>query len=283
MLVSAERICLVLRSRGIPAANVEGYKPLLRSMNQPDHDILSFHLRRIVMGADDEASLKFVAELTELANGNQISTTDPVLASIRPFTAPATRSKPVAQERPERSIARPQGMVPSASSLRTEKEREVVRKKHYVYGQRCAYMFELDWLKARPHQANQKRTLTVEAAMQIAPRSYDWERRISFQFTLLELPQFTAALLGKLAPNQVWRASNHGRARDKFFRAKEQAESLFMKLEQAGVIWPVRVGQEHRYQILTLALEALRYNDDNLDTPTIIQLCEASLPRVPGI
>ena len=280
MKISAERICLVLRSRGIPAANVEGYKPLLRTMDAEDHQTLDYHLRRVVMGADDRASLAFMADLSALARGNEIDTTEPVLAKLRPYVAPV----PTASDRGKtlQCVSPHQGMEPSASSLRTEQEREVFRKKHYVYGQRCAYMFELDWLKARPNQAKQNRTVTVEAAMQLAPRSYDWERRISFQFTLLELPQFTAVLLGKLAPDQVWHASNHGRERNKFFRAKEQSNSIFMKLEQAGFIWPVRVGQEHRYQILTLALEALRYNDDNLDTPTIIQLCAASLPRFTG-
>lgn len=281
MQISAERICLVLRSRGIPVANVEGYKPLLRSLNLAEHSTLDFHLRRIVMGADDKASLKFIEELTQLAHGRHIETTEPILAKLSPYTAPVARPPVVRLH--DIPKAPPQGMEPDVKSLRTDQEREVFRKKHYVYGQRCAYMFELDWLKARPNQAKQKRTVTVEAAMQIAHRSYDWERRISFQLTLLELPQFTAVLLGKLPAGQVWHAQNHGRARDKFFRAKEQFDSIFLKLEQAGVIWPVRVGQEHRYQILTLALEALSYNDDHLDKPTILQLCAASLPRVPGI
>ena len=281
MMISAERICVVLRSRGYPTANVEGYKPLLRSLNPADHTALDFHLRRIVMGADDQASLKFIEELTQLAHGRQVDTSDPILSKLKPYSTPAER--PQVGRWPAQAVSPPQGMEPAATSLRTGHEREVIRKKHYVYGQRCAYMFELDWLKARPNQAKQKRTLTVEAALQLAHRSYDWERRISFQLTLLELPQFTAILLGKLPAGQVWNAQNHGRARNKSFRAKEQFDSIFLKLEQAGVIWPVRVGQEHRYQILTLALEALSYNDDHLDKPTILQLCGASLPRVPGI
>lgn len=280
MHVSAERICLVLRSRGFPTANVEGYKPLLRSLNLVDHSTLDFHLRRIVMGAEDQESLKFVGELTQLAHGRNVETSDPILSKLKPYSPHALR--PTMGRLPVQATEPVQGLVPPKSTLRTDQEREIFREKHYVYGQRCAYMFELDWLKARPDQPKQNRTLTVEAAIQIAPRSYDWERRISFQLTLLELPQFTAILLGKLPAGQVWHAQNHGRARDKFFRAKEQFDSIFLKLEQAGTVWPIRVGQEHRYQILTLAIKALSYNDDQLDKSTILQLCAVSLPRTAG-
>ena len=275
MSVSAERICLVLKGRGMPTANVDGYKAVLRGLDLNGFQCVDFHLRRVQMGAEDRPSLAFMAALTELARGKVITTEDPVLQALKPSKQQAHPR----YTRPLEEVAETGGMVPAQATLRTAKESDVSRKKHYVYGQRCAFMFELDWLKLRPNQGGQKRTLTIEAADQLALRSYDWERRVSFQLTLLELPQFTAVLLGKLPHDQVWAVGNHGRSRDKFLRAKEQFNSLFLKIEQAGRRWPIKVGQEHRYQILALALEALRHNDDHLDLSTITQLCEAALPR----
>ena len=275
MSVSAERICLVLKGRGMPTAQVDGYKAVLRGLDLNGIQCLDFHLKRVLMGADDLQSLSFMAELTDLARGKAINSQDPVLQMLKPYN-------PVLYPRYPRQIetvAETGGMVPAQATMRTSNESDVSRKKHYVYGQRCAFMFELDWLKLRSSQGKQKRTLTIEAANQLAHRSYDWERRVSFQLTLLELPQFTAVLLGKLPHDQVWAVGNHGRSRDKFLRAKEQFNSLFLKIEQAGHRWPIKVGQEHRYQILALALEALRHNDEHLDLSTITQLCEAALPR----
>lgn len=275
--ISAERISLALQSRGYPYGNVEAYKKLLRRLSPSDHQTLKHRLHHFVLGSVEAECIHFLTGLTQLAQGVECITTDPILLKLRDYC-----QMDYSRERRNYPGNVQQGMTPSPASVRTAKESDVSRKKHYVYGQRCAYMFELDWLRAKPSDPKQKRTVTVEAAHQIAHRSYDWEGRISFQLTLLELPQFTAVLLGKLHPEQVWEVGNHGRLRDKFFRAKEQNSSVYLKLQQGASIWPVRVGQEHRYQILTLALEALSYNDEHLDLPTITQLCSAALPRFTG-
>ncbi|MEQ6436302.1 hypothetical protein V8Z74_14910 [Comamonas sp. w2-DMI] len=278
MTITSEKICLVLRSRGLPSAQAHEYRPLLNGLSVEDLCLVEMHLHAVARSEDDELSQQFFGDLTQLAKGYKVSSRDLLLSKICHSVERNTVAQVSQIEANDFSVV-PQGMTPSRSTMRTAQEQEVFRKKHYVYGQKCAFMFELDWLKAKPGHGKQKRTLTVEAALQIAQRSYDWEGRISFQLTLLELPQFTAVLLGKLAPEQVWAVGNHGRTRDKHLRAKEQAASIFLKLEQGGKRWPIRVSQEHRYQILSLALEALKYNDEHLDLATIRQLCAASLPR----
>lgn len=274
MRVSAENICFVLRSRGLSTARLLGYESLLAHLTGDDLKVVEHHLHVVASTNEDSLSLVFMQELSLLAQGAEVRSHNEILSKLEQAIKRTASSKMEADH-----PVHPQGMTPAKSSMRTAQERDVSRKKHYVYGQRCAFMFELDWLKARPGDTRQKRTLTVEAAMQIAPRSYDWKGRISFQLTVLELPQFTAVMQGNLKHEQIWSVGNHGRARDKHLRAIEQADSVFLKLEQSGKRWPIRVSQEHRYQILSLAYEALRFNDEHLDLATITQLCAASLPR----
>lgn len=286
MNVSAERICLVLRSRGIPTADVEGYKPLVAQLTPDGHAVVATHLQRIIMGGDDSLSIEFFDCLGQLARGKPVQTTDAILMRLmpyvgRPLNVNRQRSThlPTANIQHKHQHQQVQGITPLPVRPRTANEQGLVRKKHYVYGTRCAFMFELDWLKATRNEAKQMRTLTIEGANQIGPQSYDWEKRLSFQLTQLELPQFTAVMFGALAYDQVWTLSNHGRMRDKFLRAKEQDASIYLKLSQGTVSMPIRVGQEHRFPIIALALEALKHNHEHLDPSTIQQMVMASMPR----
>lgn len=282
MTVSAERICLVLRSRGIPTADVEGYKPLVALLMPHEHAVIQSHLQRIIMGGYDRASIAFFDDLGQMARGRVVTSADPILHRLALHLS--TNREANTYQKPKKSVNRDdvghiQGFTPAPVKPRTTNEQTLVRKKHYVYGSHCAFMFELDWLKARNSTEHQKRTLTIEGAKQIGLRNYDWERRLSFQLTQLELPQFTAVMFGALTTGQVWSVGNHGRMQDKFLRAKEQDSSIFLKLSQGSVTLPVRVGQEHRYPIIALALEALKHNHEHLDHSTIRQMVMAAMPR----
>ncbi len=277
MTVSAERICLVLRSRGIPTADVEGYKPFVALLMPHEHTVVQNHLRRIIMGGDDRASIAFFDDLGQMARGKVVISPDPILHRLGLLLPLSREARIKSVDRDE--LGHIHVATPAPVRPRSVNEQMFVRKKHYVYGSHCAFMFELDWLKARNATEQQKRTLTIEGAKQIGPRSYDWERRLSFQLTQLELPQFTAVMFGALTTGQVWGVGNHGRMRDKFLRAKEQDSSIFLKLSQGTVTLPVRVGQEHRYPIIALALEALKHNHEHLDHSTIRKMVMAAMPR----
>lgn len=277
MKLSAERICVSLRNRGLPVADIRAYKAHVGLFSEQLSKRVFEALRAIDLGFDDYESVKFLSELDSLIGGRGLETNDPMLKEFRSNAAQQIEHEQ-SQSKARISDFSPRTITPKSHQVQ-ERATPTERRKHYVYGQKAAFMFELDYLKTKPSQLP-LRTVTVEAANLIAPRTFDWEQRVSFQLTQLELPPFTAAIFGGLREGQVWEARNHGRMQDKHLRCMEQNSSLYFKLEQAGSRWPLRVEQNHRYQILSLCLEALKLNDPHLDIGSIKQLCAASLPRL---
>lgn len=270
--ISAERICLVLRQHGLPVGDVALYKPLVKAFPETLHEVVEGHLLSIITKGEHE-SIRFMQDLDLLARNQQPLRERPELSGLRI----ASTSEQVSTARSgSESITLPAQRM---SKARTELEKSVIRKKTYVYGANAAFMFELDFLKHTNKHEPQKRTITVEAAFLVAPRCYDWDSRISFQLTQLELPQFTAVMFGFHPKDVVWEAKNHGTQRDKMLRAKEQGDSVYLKLQQAGKTWPVRVDTANRYQVLSLCLEALKHNDPHLDFAAIQQLCATTVRR----
>lgn len=279
MKLSAERICVSLRNRGLPVADIRSYKSSMALFDAQLSKRIFEAIRNIDLGFDDYESVKFLRELDAVIRGGNVQTHDTMLLDLMDrVQQQAQNTTTQAGQMDAYQPVRARG-APHIETPRYERATPIQRKKHYVYGTKAAFMFELDFLKTKPNQ-EPLRTVTLEAAHLVAPRNYDWEQRVSFQLTQLELPQFTAAMFGYLQQGQIWEARNHGRMRDKHLRCLEQNSSLYFKIEQAGSRWPLRVEQNHRYQILSLCLEALKLNDPHLDISSIKQLCEASLPKL---
>ncbi len=154
-------------------------------------------------------------------------------APTAPTARPATTAPPVPPPAPAR---------PAAS--RTE------RVQCRVYGSQAALCVETD--RTRQDEP----TLRVEAALAVAPRTYDWERKLALQLTREELPLVTATLLGLRSHCEC---KNHGPDHDKGLEIVHQGTRLFVRVFQKDQgVRAVPVGPADSYYLAALGLRQLR-------------------------
>jgi len=129
---------------------------------------------------------------------------------------------------------------------------------------------ELDILKTEPGEPI-RYTIQIDVAAAKSANVYDWERKISFQFTRRELPLLAATLMGYTT--KPLKLSNHGPDRDKSLDIEDHhSDRLFIRLRQSGHRIAMPVFAEDLHAWLTVVMQALKHNNPELDGTLLLAM-----------
>lgn len=261
-----ERICNVLRERGIPAATVQQYRSLLFRANEELKLTVSRHLAKVASAVDDSQSIKWVSALSKIAKGEVVDTA--LFQELAPLvTVPGAPDSPGTLAPPVESNA--PIMKTKAAPKKDAEQRAKERQTIHVYGAKAALCLELDRL--RPDDAGrEKATLTIEAALRRQDKTYGWKDKVALQLGLAELPAFLGAVMGWVPE---WSVKAHGLEHDKVLFVKSQPGGVQILVAQRALGLSVPVTYADTYAICSLALKALLENDPHLSSDTALQLC----------
>ncbi len=139
----------------------------------------------------------------------------------------------------------------------------------HIYGQKAAMKIELDLLRGDPGMPA-RYTVQLELAPAKAARTFDWQRKVGFQFTRRELPLLGAMLLGYAGDALV--LTNHGPEHDKRLELQMQGPSLYVKLRQGARALALPVGPADTFAWSAITLNALKKNDEALDCGLLLEM-----------
>ena len=166
-----------------------------------------------------------------------------------PPATPVKRKPPGAADSAERAALRDQGM--------------------HIYAGKAAMKIELDMLRAAEGDPS-RLTVQIELAPAVAPRSFDWDQKIPFQFTRRELPLLGAMLMGYAGESLV--LTNHGPDHDKRLELHQQGNVLYVKLRQGikTLAMPVEAADLFGWVAITVA--ALKNHHQALDSGALFEI-----------
>lgn len=144
----------------------------------------------------------------------------------------------------------------------------------HVYGGKAALCFGADETRGQGH------TVRVEAAPAKAQRSYDWDAKISLQFTVKELTRVLCVLMGWI-PEVEFQA--HGPANDKAIALKNQeGGKIFINLRQGKTARAVPVMAEDVFAIIDLVVKQMLKNSPHLTADSLLAVVRAMAARFRG-
>jgi len=165
-------------------------------------------------------------------------------------TVPASkRQAATAAESAERAALREQGM--------------------HIYAGKAAMKIELDMLRAAEGDPS-RLTVQIELAPAVAPRSFDWEQKIPFQFTRRELPLLGAMLMGYAGGSLV--LTNHGPDHDKRLELHQQGNVLYVKLRQGIKTLAMPVEAADLFGWVAITITALKNHHQALDSGALFEI-----------
>jgi len=249
-VISPKWVVQVLRDRGIKPPALLSIQRYLDGLDAAQLDATMASLRKIEFGVDDASLTEdLVMRLGQHAPAEISSTTAP----------------------PPTPVAR----APISALKRTLKTTPVAapwwrRCGAHIYAGKAAMKVELDLLHSEPEELA-RYTVQIEMAPASAPKSYDWDSKVIFQFTLRELPLLAAALLGYARKDLV--LTNHGPERNKTFELVDQhVDHLFVKLRQGARVLAMPVMAGDAYAWLSVTMLALKHNQPDIDGALQLQM-----------
>ena len=142
----------------------------------------------------------------------------------------------------------------------------------HVYGGKAALCFEPSVTRN-----GEDLTVTLDAAVALAPRQYDWQNKVRVQFTRSELPVAACVLLGFIPGCEY---KNHGAGSDKGFSLENQGQKVFVKVwaKDQGVR-AVPVEAPDIYRVTALLIGRLRSATPWMSAESIIQTLKLTVAR----
>ncbi|MEC9412589.1 MAG: hypothetical protein VX829_07920 [Pseudomonadota bacterium] len=92
---------------------------------------------------------------------------------------------------------------------------------HHVYGSKAALYFAYD--KTR----DEDDTIAIDGAVSVAPRKYDWNKKLRIQITRSDLPNVAAVMFGLLKKVEL---SNYGADNTKRLMIENQGKNYFLNM-----------------------------------------------------
>ncbi len=234
----------VLRDRGIKSGSTQAIGDYLGTLTESDLDHVGRLIRDVQFGTEVGGELD--AMLQAIANH-----------------ATASESK-ASGKGAEMKVASPMRTRNGEPTLDPDQMSFLRRHSERIFASKAALKVELDILR----KASDGDTPTYTVLIEMAPvakegGSFEWARKVPFQFTKKELPLLAAVLLGYA--RSPLKCGNHGPAGDKFLEVREQGRSFFVKLGQAGkfIAMPVEAPDVHAWA--QICLIALKLNAPELD------------------
>ncbi len=239
-------VAQVLRDRGVPALSVPQVTAYIGTLDPAAIAATELLVRAIQHGTEEPRHLQEFVEAVR--NCTLAQSTAPAAQKVVPIRKRAVDTQEAQLADHELNLLRANGL--------------------HVYATKAAMKVELS-LASRSAGAR-RYTVSLELARAAGERSYDWQNKLTFQFTLQELPLITALLFGHLRGPLT--LGNHGQEFDKFLEVTDQNRHLFVKLRQGSVIRAVPVGPGDMHAWASICMTALRLNSPALDGSAHLQL-----------
>lgn len=180
------------------------------------------------------------------------------LFGLKENNAPPPRTSHPPERNHRNSPAR---MQQRATGTQNEKNENLPGKKQsaqetreriykHVYGGSAALCFSVDETRSGYP------TVCIDAADNIAPREYNWTKKISIQLTKQELPVVAAVFLGLISKAEY---SSHGPAKDKGFSIEDQGDKIFVQVRAKDQkVKSVPITPEDAFYVAQLFIRQLR-------------------------
>ena len=142
---------------------------------------------------------------------------------------------------------------------------------YHAYGSRAALCFNQDVTrKGYP-------TITIDAAIGVGDKAYDWKHKIRLQLTRKELPLLAAVLVGLLPSCEF---KNHGEDKTKMFKIENQGNKFFVQVSSKGnQVRAVPILLEDAFHITSLVMKQLFAGNPWLDGHSMEMMLRAVVVR----
>ena len=251
----------VLKDRGVLPPSDAACSAFVASLDAQGLAQVRATLNSIVQGVESSSDMAYLLNAIEHAHQQAVAPVamaETHVPSVQP-SHPANKAQPV--------VVDPPAKQPRATPA---EDRPWVRDLGiHVYAGKAAMKVELDVLRAQEDEPV-RYTVQLELAPAKNVRSYDWQRKIAFQFTRKELPLLGAMLLGYAGDTFV--LTNHGPDHDKRLEIHQQGNSLFVKLRQGAKTLALPVDAADVYAWMAIVMTALKKNHEVLDSGAFLEM-----------
>ena len=250
----------VLTDRGVKAPSDAACAAFVKSLDPAGHEQARAFLNAVTKGVEStEGMSAFLASINAAHREAAPVATEPL--AVRSLPLPSRNSMPVPPVTPVKRKA-----VPAADST----ERAALRDQGmHIYAGKAAMKIELDMLRAAEGDPS-RLTVQIELAPAVAPRSFDWEQKIPFQFTRRELPLLGAMLMGYAGGSLV--LTNHGPDHDKRLELHQQGNVLYVKLRQGTKTLAMPVEAADLFGWVAITITALKNHHQALDSGALFEI-----------
>ena len=121
-----------------------------------------------------------------------------------------------------------------------------------------------------------RHTVSIDAAARRGSTA-DWQNKIRFQFTALELPELAAVMLGLLHEAHF---EYHGDDRKKHVHIYRKEENMLFNISHAQRVFTISVPPGSAYMIGAAVLEQMKANNPGLDGSMILMQIKAVVPQI---
>lgn len=197
-----------------------------------------------------------------------------------PTRAPQPPSAPQAETRPAQPTAsglrnpdppnnvaqlprREQNNAPAATGEAEGNGRKFLS--FHLYGGKAAMCFSLNTTRKGNFP-----TVQIEAAAAKGEKVYDWDKKVSFQLTIAELPLVFGVLFGFLSRVEL---SGHGATNDKSLTIEDQGNKFFMSMRvRGGGTFALPVLPKDTYAIMAMIFGQMKANNPELSDTQLMML-----------
>ncbi|MDZ4125789.1 MAG: hypothetical protein U1E02_16670 [Hydrogenophaga sp.] len=250
----------VLTDRGVKAPSDAACAAFVESLDPAGHEQARAFLNAVTKGVEStDGMTAFLASINAAHREAAPVATEPL--AVRSLPLPSRNSRPVPPATPVKRKA-----VAAADSA----ERAALRDQGmHIYAGKAAMKIELDMLRAAEGDPS-RLTVQIELAPAVAPRSFDWEQKIPFQFTRRELPLLGAMLMGYAGGSLV--LTNHGPDHDKRLELHQQGNVLYVKLRQGIKTLAMPVEAADLFGWVAITITALKNHHQALDSGALFEI-----------
>lgn len=196
------------------------------------------------------------------------------LPSARPQTSAGSRNPAVTPKQPQttnnvarlptRSISVPAD-TPAASGEAEGNGRRFLS--FHLYGGKAAMCFSLNVTRRGSFP-----TVQIEAATAKGEKVYDWDKKVSFQLTVAELPLVFGVLFGFSERIEL---TGHGPTNDKSLTIEDQRSKFFMSMRvRGGGTFAIPVLPKDTYAIMAMIFGQMKANNPELSDNQLMLLAK---------
>lgn len=135
----------------------------------------------------------------------------------------------------------------------------------HLYGGKAAMCFSLNTTRKGNFP-----TVQIEAAVAKGEKVYEWDKKISFQLTVAELPLVFGVLFGFSSRIEL---SGHGATNDKSLTIEDQGNKFFMSMRvRGGGAYALPVLPKDTYAIMAMIFGQMKANNPELSDTQLMML-----------